>query len=486
MKTEKETTNRTKGHESGLVSIRAIRGVDSSISRYFLPYQIEAILDESRLNLWEKSIRIGASYSMAFRAVRRRVMGAGDCLVTSVSLPAAKEFIEQCRRFDEIFKLGASAIEDVRWGEALNEAGFCITYPNGGRIFAFSSNPKAIRSFGGEVCIDEFAFHQDPKEMLKAAGGRAMWGFPITIWSSHNGADSEWNRILTEEKAKGAESKWKIRTTTLFDALDAGLLEKINETRGLSMTRDEFVAQTRTACGSEEAFNEECLCQPRRGGAGAIGWQHIEEAKKDFDAVRFHVANDDAPHALTAAEAAIAALGKDEPASLGFDVARTGDLAAIWIGRKTGDKHRLAALITMKQCRFPTMFDTVARIMEKRPALVGAGDKTGMGMQICEDLEERFGQARFIGINFGSLKPDLGTRLAKMFESGAVELPRGERWADLYADLSGIRVEPLPSGRLHYYESRNPLNKDSHCDMAWAAALALMAAAENENLCGVW
>lgn len=470
-------------------SLRSLRlGVvpasSDGLTRYFLPYQIEAILDEHRLVLWEKSIRIGASYCMAFRAVRRRVLGLGDCLVTSVSMPAAKEFIEQCRRFNEIFKLGAGAIEDVRWGDGLNESGFCITYPGGGRIFAFSSNPKAIRSFGGEVMVDEFAFHQDPKEMLKAAGGRAMWGFPVTIWSSHNGVNSEWNRLLTEERAK-KDTDWHIRTTTLFDALNAGLLAKINQTSGQKMTPDEFIAQTRTACGGEEAFNEECLCQPRRGGAGAIGWQFIEASKKDYDAVRLHLDGDDPSAALSAADAAVAALAKDEPAAVGYDVARTGDLAAIWVNR-TKERAQLAALITLRGAKFRTQYAAMERIMQERPTAVAAGDKTGLGMQICEDLVERFGGARFVGINFGAAKPDLGTRLSKTFESGAQDLPKGERWADVYQDLSGIRVEPLPSGRLHFYESRNPLNKDSHCDMAWACALALAAAAENDTLCGVW
>lgn len=456
-----------------------------NMRRYFLPYQVDAIMDEHRLTMWEKSIRIGATYSMAFRAVRRRVQGMGDCLITSVSMPAAREMIEQCRKFNDIFRVAASAIEDVRWGEGVDESGFSIKYPEGDRIFCFSSNPKAIRSFGGEVMVDEFAFHQDPKEMLKAAGGRAMWGFPVTIWSSHNGADSEWNRMLTEQRGLGEKSKWHIRTTTLIDALNQGLLEKINETRGLTLTREEFIDQTRTACGSEEAFNEECLCQPRRGGAGAIGWQFIEQAKKSFDAVRMHIAGDDADAAKAAAEAVVAALGVDEPAALGFDVARTGDLAAIWVNRR-GTVQRMAALVTFKGARFPTMFATLCSIMAARHGVVGAGDKTGLGMQICEDLEERFGKFRFIGINFGTAKPDLGTRLTKMFESGAVELPSGDRWADVYSDLACIRVEPMASGRLHYYESRNPLNKDSHCDMAWAAGLALAAAAEEDTACGVY
>lgn len=455
-----------------------------TIGRYFLPYQVEAILDENRLVLWEKSIRIGATFCMAFRAVRRRVLGKGDCLVTSVSLPAAKEFIEQCKKYNEIFKFAASDIQAVAWGEKLNEQGYCITYPNGCRIFAFSSNPKAIRSFGGEVMIDEIAFHEDPRSMIKAAGGRALWGYPVTIWSSHNGYDNEWNRILTEERAKGSKSKWTIKSTTLIDAMRDGLLGKINEVSGQSKTDADFLEETKEMVGGEEAFEEECLCKPRKGGASAIKWSYLEAAKRDYNITRFKIEGDDKDSIESAADAMIEMLKDFTASALGYDVARTGHLAAVWINSKA-EKNTLRGLVTFKNTKFGNQRELIARIMRKSLTTVGAGDKTGLGMQVCEELEEEFGEARFFGLNFGARKPDLGTRLTKIYESGEQEIPAAVDQGDIAHDLAGIRLEALPSGRPHFYESSNPLNKDSHCDLAWANALAL-AAAENETGCGVW
>lgn len=449
-----------------------------NVNKYFLPYQVDAILDEHRLMLIEKSIRVGFTFCMAFRAVRRRIEGHGDCLVTSVSLPAAKEFIEQCRKYNEIYKYAASEIEAVSWGKELNEQGFCITYPNGCRIFAFSSNPKAVRSFGGEVMIDEPAFHEHMKEMLKAAGGRAMWGHPVTMWSSHNGADSEWNQFLAQEKAKGSDSKWHIKTVTLIDALDQGLLDKINAVSNQHKTREEFIAETKEMLGGEEAYEEECLCKPKQGGASAIKWQWILAAKREYKMLRFKFTGDDLTEVTGAAEAIVKACQESGSPELGYDVARTGDLAAVWVNRRDGTRHIAIGLVTFKNSKFSTQKALLMAIFKGCASVVGAGDKTGLGMQICEELEEEFGQARFIGINFGTAKPDLGTRLTKFYEQGDQELPAGPEYDEVFFDLAGIRQDSLPSGRIHFYESTNPVNKASHCDMAWANALALAAGAE--------
>ena len=50
-----------------------MKDTTKNLSRYFLPYQVEAILGEQRLFAWEKSIRIGATYAMCFRAVRLQI-----------------------------------------------------------------------------------------------------------------------------------------------------------------------------------------------------------------------------------------------------------------------------------------------------------------------------------------------------------------------------------------------------------------------------
>jgi len=451
--------------------------------KYFLKYQREAILEDARLELWEKSIRIGATYAHEFRAVRRRQLGMGNLLHTSVNERIAKEFITECKRFCKIFDIaGASDVKEFdvfNAQENRRETAFEIEFKKQAcSIKAFSSNPDCLRGEGGEVNIDELTSHRNPEAMLAAAGGRAMWGYPIRIWTSHKGVSSCFNRLIQEERAKGDRSRWKIRSTTLYDAIDMGLLDKINEVRKLNMTREDFIADTTAAVGGQEAFEEECLCKPRNSGNAAIAWNYIDGAKTSYDLLRKHIVGNDSFDVLDWIGPLLASMKAADRVSIGYDVARTGHLSAIPINVKTGTKWRLIALLTMKGRKFSLQRDVVEKIMRAVPAAVGAGDKTGLGMQICEELTQSLGEARFTGINFGQLKPDLGTRMIKVFEDGRQELPAARDDEDILFDLHAIQKDQLPSGRVHFFETQNPVNKESHCDIAWGIALSLLVGEE--------
>lgn len=445
---------------------------------YFLPYQVEQILDEARLAMTEKSIRIGYTFGECFRAVRRRVKGTSDYLHTSVTLAAAEEFIEQARKFNQIFDIVASDIKMEEWGRELNERGYSITYPSGKRIFSFSSNPKSIRSFGGDVGVDEIAFHENPVEMLKAAGGRAAWGHNVRIWSSHNGVESEFARRIEEERVKGERSRWKVRTITILDAVGQGLVEKINAVSGQQLTRDQFLADMRALCGTEEAFQQECMCVPQRAGEAAVKWNLINAARQEYDVLRFDLLTPDEHRAIEVGTQ-IAEAVKGAQVALGYDVARTGHLAAIVVNRREDRRWRVVAVVKLDKTEFRHQRAVMETILSRVHTAVGAGDKTGIGMQVCEELTKRFGEARFTGINFSASKPELGTQLVQGFEDGTLILPAGTANDDLAYDVAGIKAARLPSGRLSFTETANPLERRSHCDMGWALAMANMVARED-------
>ena len=77
-----------------------------------------------------------------------------------------------------------------------------IRFDNGSRILAFSSNPNALRAFGGDVGIDEFAFHPAPSALWAAASGRTTWGFSLGVWSSCNGTDTLFQSFVDEAHAQ--------------------------------------------------------------------------------------------------------------------------------------------------------------------------------------------------------------------------------------------------------------------------------------------
>lgn len=457
----------------------------TELSRWFMPYQIDWILDETRLVLWEKSIRIGATFAQAYRAVRNRMRGKGNYLHTSVTAQIGKSFALDCKRFCEIFDLAASEINEFSMVNPITdrqESAFEI-YFEATKCFIkiYSSNPDALRGDGGEVGIDELSSHAHPDEMLKAAGGRAMWGDPIRIWTSHRGSESAFARMIQEERAKGPKSRWKICSTDLYQAIDQGLLAKINQVKGTTFTREEFIADTVALVGGQEAFEEECLLKPRKGGAAAIKWQFIEASREPYSCLRFEIEGDKVAAVEDAARTIVEALQGVGRTSLGYDVARKGHLSAVWINRREGEREKLSGLVLMHNVKFGIQRKLIQLIMRGLPGSIGGGDSTGLGMQVCEELTEEFGQARFTGLNFSALKPEMGTNLVRVFEDARQIIPAGTENDDVAYDIAAIRTEPLPSGRTRFYESQNPIEKRSHCDMVWAGAIANFVAKEDKQ-----
>ena len=455
-----------------------IEQMDRIDRKYFLPYQVEDIMDEARLRIVEKSIRIGITFARAMRAVRRRMLGKGNYLHTSVNERVAKSFALDCKKFCKIYDaVGASDIKESDvWNESENrrETALEIEFKRQKcSIKIFSSNPDAIRGEGGEVGIDEICSHKRPDEMLQAAGGRAMWGYPLAIWSSHKGVDSLFNRKIKEERALGNNSRWKIRTITLFDALDQGLLKKIIAVSGENLTRDEFLLDTKAMVGGEDAFAEECLCQPRASGNQAIKWQYIDAAKRSYYLLRKHLEGDKAFDTADWIAPLVMPLRAMQKCALGYDVARTGHLSAVPVIGYDGAAWKLLALLTMHNRAFRLQAEAVAAIMRAVPAMIGGGDATGLGMQTCEDLTKLFGVYRFVGINFSSSKREVGTQMVKVFEDGRIHLPEAREHEDIQFDLAAIQTDAPTIGVARFIETANPVNKLSHCDIAWGLGMAL-------------
>jgi phage FluMu gp28-like protein len=464
---------------------------------YLLPYQVRQAFNESRLRWWEKSVRIGATYEKAFEAVRDRLIpGKGDYLHTSVTQQVAQGFLEDCEFWLGAYQAAGAVtsrseeeylerLVDDNEQDVLDPAGAPIyvhrrafewKFDTGQKLRVFSSNPQALRGFGGAVGVDELAFHVRMSAMLQAAGSRAMWGFPISLWTSHNGEDSEWNQFLLREKQLGDASIWSGQTTTLLDAIEDGLVEKINETRGTTMTRDQFIEQTKALLGSIEAYEEECLCIARMRGLPAVPWIDILAAQRDYhvdcrtvvgDAVQGQQV-DPSVEALMA-ENVWKALDTAKRHSLGYDVARNGHLSSVFVNENDGKNHRCVLNIRLRKCKLPSQRKFIEQGMRALYGMTGAGDSTGLGLQVCEELSDLF-PGRFEMVNFSTFKPHIVGRLRGAYQDGRVIIPREP--SDIAHDVRGIQCQ-TNGIRTTYSEAKNPANEHSHCDIAYSQALAI-------------
>jgi len=80
--------------------------------------------------------------------------------------------------------------------------------------------------------------------------------------------------------------------------------------------------------------------------------------------------------------------------------------------------------------------------------------------------------SRFRKVNFGGKKHDLGFTIMNQLSSGEKHFPKSE--ADVAADYFALRKTHTGT-HWAFSEARNSLNAASHCDIAWAGALATHA-----------
>ncbi|WP_225919314.1 terminase large subunit domain-containing protein [Actomonas aquatica] len=476
---------------------------EQEASRYFLPYQLDHIGHEERLSVWEKSFRIGATWADAFRNVRKRLrFKKRDYLFATRDYPSAIEYMEQARQFCEIYNHTKSIVNhgEEEWKVPVRKsdgtpAGFTetikvsfIKFDNGSRIIAFSSNPNAMLVYGGDVGLDEFPRHQRAEELYQVAQARVTWGYDLDMWGSHFGNDTLFYQIAQDGRA--GRGGWRHRMVTIVDAVNQGLVEKINATRGTNFTREGFIADCRKRARDEATYEEAYMCNPRGGTAVIVPWSQIELCMGAYEAERLHLEatqisemfgdystateQDRARQIRSFLDATFPELfTRDAHHHLGYDVAASGrgDLAAIYVDEKAGDTQTLRGLMTWRTDDW-NFHDVVTHHFMKRVCAVrGAGDETGLGRKICWELAKKF-PGRFQQVNFASSKHDMGFSLMNQLSTAQKRFPR--EWQDVALDFFALRKTHNGKKWL-FSEGTNNMLSYSHCDIAWGGGLSTEA-----------
>jgi phage FluMu gp28-like protein len=166
---------------------------------------------------------------------------------------------------------------------------------------------------------------------------------------------------------------------------------------------------------------------------------------------------------------------------LGFDVAASGqgDLATFYIDEAKGDELWLRALFTCRTEDWHFLKTVLFFFLEHLPNIQAAGDESGLGRQICWEAAEHH-SSRFLKVNFASKKHDLGFALMNQLSVAEKRFPRSEQ--DIASDYFALR-KTFTGSKWAFSEGRNTSNPASHCDIAWAGALATRA--HTERTCSI-
>lgn len=414
----------------------------------FLPYQIRWLNDDSKIKIWEKSRRIGATYVQSYEDVRDCVRKKVPAVwFSSADQSAAKEYIDYCEKWTKLFDLAAKPLGEVVIDSDKNIKAYVIEFANKTKIHALSSNPKAFRSKGGKIVLDEFAHHDNQDDLWAAARPCITWNFPLRILSTHNGQNSRFYKFIDDVK-KG-DLNWNLHTTPIQVAVDEGLVDKILAKNTTGEDRELWLDEQRSNCFDENTWLQEYCCVAVDESTAFLTYELIRSCERD--------------NLLKSLEEMTGDV------FVGMDIGRKKDLSVIWVIERLGLVNYTRAVIELEKTPFKQQEEILYEILKHKNFRRCCIDSTGLGMQLAENAQSRFGTYRVEGINFtAKVKEDLAYNLRRHFEDRAVYIPPEHK---IREDLHSVRKVTTTAGNIRFDVSASEAS--GHADRFWALALAL-------------
>ena len=242
-----------------------------------LPYQRRWMGDPAPVKVIEKSRRVGLSWSEAADNALYAASASGDDVwYIGYNKDMAEEFIDDCAFWAKQYNLAAGAVEEeVFKDEDKDILTFKIRFTSGHKITALSSRPSNLRGKQGRVVIDEAAFHDNLKQLLKAAMALLMWGGQVRVISTHDGEDNPFNELIKDVRA--GRKKYSVHRVTFDEAVDEGLYRRIClklDTPWSQEAEEVWVQDMRDAYGDDA--DEELDCVPSKGSGTYLARALIE------------------------------------------------------------------------------------------------------------------------------------------------------------------------------------------------------------------
>ncbi|EGC5220332.1 TPA: hypothetical protein ACW45H_000354 [Salmonella enterica subsp. enterica serovar Newport] len=382
----------------------------------FLGYQQRWFLDESGVVIGQKSRRTGITWAEAGRnvinAAKPKKRGGRNTFYVGSKQEMALEYIAAVALFARAFNKLAKAdvYEQTFWDSEKKEEilTYMVRFPNSGlKVQALSSRPSNLRGLQGDVVIDEAAFHEGLRELLKAALAMRMWGCCVRIISTHNGVDNYFNELIQEVLA--GRKDYSLHTITIDDAIADGLYKRICYVTDQIWSPEAQIAWRESLyrdAPTREDADEEYGCVPKKSGGAYIPHALIELAMvRSVPILTFEAPEDFLSRAAWLRESEINAwceghlkpllnaLNEHSRYSFGEDFARRGDLTCFTLLEITEDlQKREAFRVELRNMPYDQQKQIMLYILTRVTRLIGAAfDATGNGGYLAEAALERFG-----------------------------------------------------------------------------------------------
>lgn len=309
-----------------------------------------------------------------------------------------------------------------------------VHFPGGSRVVALSASPDSARGFGGNLLLDEFAFHRDSRRIWGSAFPvAARGGHKIRVISTPNGKGNKFYELMTVK-----DNGWSKHHVDIYEAVKQGLDVNIDELKA--------------GMADQDAWAQEF----------ELAWLDAASAWLDYDLIS----------SCEDPLAGVPGLYRAGPCFVGIDIAARNDLFVIWVMEQIGDVLWTREIIAEKRIKFATQDSLLADVMARYKVVRVAMDQTGMGEKPVEDAKRLYGEDRVEGVLFTSpARLQIATALKQSLEDRKSRLPAGD--PVLRADLHSIKSQVGLTGARRLVADGD---SDGHADRFWAGALAVSAA----------
>ena len=440
------------------------------------PAQARLVKDDSRVIsvCWHR--QKGKDFTTSAKAVLHAMQTGQPWYIVSLTQRQADETFKKCKCWAERFKARLQERQheareeyDADLDQYFEFRSRELRLPNGGSVVSLpGKDPDTLAGLTGNVIFTEFGlFPNGGYDHWRVVFPLATRGYHVIAISTPRSKQTKFYELVSDRDT------YSVHFCDIHQSVAEGF--QLTDEHDQPISLEAFKAMY----GDEAGWQREYECQFTGDLDALVRWSLLVYAGQlgaelPFDLVTIENDSGFEPGLF---DAQAPDKGRFE---LGWDVARKGDISALWINHAApGRPKHLRFLVLMQNCKFDLQRQVVREAMQTRLGGVGCGDATGLGMESNEVLRDTFGE-RWEPVDFGGKrKSELGSTLATTFGDGDQAIPPTDGpHKFIAADLYAIQKEdqgPTNDRRLKLYEQPNPLRPESHCDIAYAGALSLRA-----------
>lgn len=365
-----------------------------------------------------------------------------------------------------------------------------IVFPNGSRIIGLPANPDTARGWSANILLDEFALHRDSREIWKAMFPTVTRGYKIRIISTFKGKTNKFYELFfgapTVQKYTGKDFEhigdrggWSKHFVDVYQAVEMGL--ELKDEEGAAIEPEDL----RLALNDDDAWQEEFECIPSDEVSAFLTHDlisSVEDVKiekspiwvgKLIDAAevnyREYKRTKVRPELPVEVMKNVEFLGE---IYVGMDIGRKKDLSVIWVDQMINGTLRTTAVVEMKRTPYFVQEQVLHTILSRKQFRRACIDETGIGAQLAEGGQDRFGTYRVEGIPFTpENKETLAVGLKQNFEDHGSRIP-----ADNTIRSSLHSVKKYATTTKHFRYDAERTDATGHADHFWGKALSTHAA----------